>query len=182
MAVIRWQPAREVGSLQQEVNRLFGTFFDTQAGAGSAVARRWVPAMDLIEEGEEYVLRADLPGLSEQDVQVEVHDDVLSISGERKSEHEERRDGYRRIERSSGSFSRSLRLPEGVDTDGIQANFEHGVLELRVPKPARRKPHRVAISVGGKPAAQVDAAGEQAAGGAHLATASAGETEEGAGS
>lgn len=151
MAVIRWEPVREIGSLQQEVNRLFGSFFDTQAGVGNGVAaRRWIPAMDLVEEGEEYVLRADLPGVAESDIEIELDDDVLTISGERKSEHEEKRDGYRRIERSSGSFSRTLTVPEGIDPERIEARFENGVLEVRVPKPEQRKPRRVAISVGGK--------------------------------
>src|ERR1700742_1213297 len=133
MAIIRWEPAREINSLQQEVNRLFGTFFDTQAGAAGGLAgRRWIPAMDLVEEGQEYVLRADLPGIDEGDVKVELEDGVLTVSGERSSEHEEQREGYRRIERASGSFSRSLTLPDGVDPDGVQASFERGVLEVRV--------------------------------------------------
>ncbi|HUA75708.1 MAG TPA: Hsp20/alpha crystallin family protein [Solirubrobacteraceae bacterium] len=153
MAIIRWEPAREIGSLQQEVNRLFGTFFDTQAGAGGDGLRRWVPAMDLVEEGEDYVLRADLPGLSEDDVNVELEDNVLTVSGERKSEHEEKRDGYRRIERASGSFARSLTLPDGVDPERVKAHFEQGVLEVRVPKPEQRKPRRVKIGVGEQPAA-----------------------------
>jgi HSP20 family protein len=153
MAVIRWEPAREISSLQQEVNRLFGTFFDAPTGAGNGIgARRWIPAMDLVEEGEQYVLRADLPGVREEDVKVELDDDVLTISGERKSEHEERRDGYHRIERASGSFSRSLTVPDGVDPERVQARFENGVLEVRVPKPEQRKPRRVAISVGDRPA------------------------------
>jgi len=131
------------------MNRLFGTVFDTQAG-GDGGARRWIPAMDLVEQGEEYVLRADLPGVGEDDVSVELEDNVLTISGERKSEHEEQGDGFRRIERSSGSFSRSLTLPEGIDAEQIRARFEQGVLEVRVPKPEQRKPRRVAIDVGGK--------------------------------
>lgn len=153
MAIIRWEPAREIGSLQQEVNRLFGTFFDTQAGAGNGGLRRWIPAMDLVEEDEDYVLRADLPGLGERDVNVELEDNVLRISGERKSEHEEQRDGYRRIERASGSFARSLTLPDGVDPERVKARFEHGVLEVRVPKPEQRKARRVTIDVGEQPAA-----------------------------
>ncbi len=152
MAIIRWEPAREINSLQQEVNRLFGTFFDTQAGVANGSLRRWIPAMDLVEEGDEFVLRADLPGLGEDDVNVELEGDVLTISGERKSEHSEQHEGYRRIERASGSFSRSLTLPEGIDPDSVKARFEQGVLEVRVPKPEQRKPRRVAISVGGKPA------------------------------
>jgi len=150
MAIIRWEPARELQSIQQEMNRLFGTFFDSPAGAGDGGAlRRWIPAMDLIEEDDRYVLRADLPGVREDEVHVELEDNVLTISGERKSEHEERKEGLYRLERASGSFSRSLTLPEGIDPDSIQARFDKGVLEVRVPKREQRKPRRVAISVGG---------------------------------
>jgi HSP20 family protein len=131
------------------MNRLFGTFFDSPTGAGNGGARRWIPAMDLVEEKDHYVLRADLPGLSEQDVNVELEDNVLTISGERKSEHEERKEGFYRVERASGTFARSLTLPQGVDHDSIQARFDKGVLEVRVPKPEEHKPRRVAISVGG---------------------------------
>jgi HSP20 family protein len=148
MALIRWEPARELASIQQEMNRLFGTVFDSPTGAGNGGSRRWIPAMDLLEEGDHYVLRADLPGVNEDDVKVELEDNVLTISGERKSEHEERKQGYYRVERASGAFSRSLTLPEGIDPDGIQARFQKGVLEVRVPKPEERKPRRVEINVG----------------------------------
>src|SRR2546422_5619487 len=149
MALVRWERARELYWVQHELNRLFGTLFDSPTGAGRRGAlRRWIPAIDLVEEGEQYVLRADLPGLSEDEVKVEVQDNVLTISGERKSEREQRKGGYYRVERASGAFSRSLALPEGVDEDGIEAHFDKGVLEVRVPKPEQRKPRRVAISVG----------------------------------
>src|SRR6516162_4629510 len=147
MALIRWEPALELQTIQQEMNRLFGSFFDPQSGV-EVGGRRWVPATDLVEEGDHYVLRADVPGVSEDDVKVELEDDVLTISGERKSEHEQRDNGYRRIERAWGRFARSLTLPEGVDADGIKARFENGVLEVTIPKPAERKPRRVAIEVG----------------------------------
>jgi HSP20 family protein len=149
MALIRWEPARELQSIQQEMNRLFGTFLDPQSGVEGG-GRRWVPATDLVEEGDHYVLRADVPGVSEDDVKVELEDNVLTISGERKSEHEQRKNGYYRIERASGRFARSLTLPEGVDAGSIKARFENGVLEVSIPKPAERKPHRVAIDVGEK--------------------------------
>jgi HSP20 family protein len=147
MALIRWEPARELATIQQEMNRLFGTVFDNPAGGNDSIARRWIPAMDLVEEDGRYVLRADLPGLAEQDVSVEFDDNVLTISGERKSEQEDRKHGYYRIERASGSFSRSLTLPVGVDPASIQARFDNGVLEVTVPKPEERKPRRVAINV-----------------------------------
>ena len=147
MALVRWEPLRELNTIQGEVNRLFNTFFDTPVTAG--VARRWLPAMDLVEGADHFVLRADLPGLSEEDVAIEVEDGVLTVSGERKAEHEENDEGYHRVERAYGSFSRSLTLPEGVDPDAVEASFDRGVLEVRIPKPEQRKPRKVAISVGG---------------------------------
>jgi HSP20 family protein len=151
MALIRWEPVRELSTVQNEMNRLFNTFFDSRTpshGAGRAVARRWTPALDVVENDEHFVLRADLPGLSENDVKIEVEDNVLTISGERKSEHEQTSKGYYRVERSFGSFSRSLTLPEGVDADAIQASFDNGVLEIQIPKPEQPKPRKVQISVG----------------------------------
>jgi HSP20 family protein len=150
MALVRWEPVRELSSLQQEMNRLFNGFFDTPRAAGGNGVARFIPAMDLVETDDHFVLRADLPGLREADVKIELEDNVLSISGERKSDHEERKDGYYRIERSFGAFSRSLTLPEGVNAEAIEAGFENGVLEVKIPKPEQRKPHRVTIGVGGK--------------------------------
>ncbi len=152
MALIRWEPV--------PVNRLFNSLFDTPtAGFGSAW-RSWIPAVDIVETDSDYVLRADLPGLTEQDVNVELHNDVLTISGERKSEHEERKQGYYRVERSSGSFRRSVRLPEGVTPESVKATFERGVLEVTVPKPEQQGPHKVEITAGdgdNAPVAEVEA-------------------------
>ena len=150
MAIIRWEPARELQTVQNEMNRLFGTFFDTTPpGNGRrASLRSWIPAMDVSESDNEYVLKADLPGLTEGDVNVELDDNVLRISGERKSEHEQRKNGYHRVERAFGRFSRSLRLPEGVSAEGIQATFDNGVLEVHIQKPEQHKPQKVSISVG----------------------------------
>lgn len=148
MALVRWEPVRELNTIQGEINRLFNSFFDTSVGAGEGVGRRWLPAMDLVEADDHYVLRADLPGLSHDDVKIEVEDNVLTVSGERKAEHEQREEGYHRLERSYGSFSRSLTLPQGVDPEALQATFDRGVLEVRIPKPEERKPRRVAIKVG----------------------------------
>ena len=152
MALIRWEPVRELNTLQSEMNRLFNTIFDTPVPNETAGVRRWIPAMDLVETDNDFVLRADLPGVAEGDVNIELEDNVLTVSGERKSEHEERQEGYYRVERAGGSFSRSLALPEGVDADAIRASFENGVLEIHIPKPEERKPRKVAISVaGGEP-------------------------------
>jgi HSP20 family protein len=104
--------------------------------------------MDLVETEADLVLRADLPGLTRDDVQIEIKDGALTVSGERKSEHEDKAEGYHRVERTFGSFARSMTLPEGVDADSVTADFADGVLEIRVPKPAERKPHRVEIGAG----------------------------------
>jgi HSP20 family protein len=157
MALIRWEPARELSTIQGEMNRLFNSFFDAPHSTGNGHAR-WIPAMDLVEQDNEFVLRADLPGLSEDDVNVEVEDNVLTVSGQRKSEHQERKDGYFRIERSSGSFRRSVTLPEGVEPSAVKANFDRGVLEIRIPKPEQRKPQKVAIAVGGGESRSIEGA------------------------
>src|SRR5688572_4000802 len=146
MALVRFEPAREIESLQSDMNRLFDGFFGPRSN-GSGV-RRWLPAMDLVEAENHLVLRADLPGVNEDDVAIEIRDGVLTISGERRAEHEDKREGYHRVERAFGRFSRSLTLPKGVDADAVTANFERGVLEVRVPKPEERKPKRVEISRG----------------------------------
>jgi HSP20 family protein len=151
MAIVRWEPLREFSTLQNEMNRLFNTVFDSPAPAGNGGLRRWMPAMDLVESGDHFVLRADLPGLAEEDVTIEVEDRVLTISGERKAEHEVNKDGYHRIERAFGTFSRSLTLPEGIDADAVQATFDRGVLEVRIPKPEERKPRKISIGAGNAP-------------------------------
>src|SRR5512132_1961298 len=125
----------------RESDRVFDAFF-----GHTEQARRWVPPIDLVEAEDRFLLKADLPGLSEGDVNIEVQDGTLTISGERKAEHEEHEKGWYRIERSFGRFSRSLTLPDGVDTDRIAASFEDGVLAVRIPKPEERKPRRIEIS------------------------------------
>jgi HSP20 family protein len=149
MTIVRWEPLRELSSLQSEMNRLFNTAFDAPSGSSGPVTRRWVPAMDLVESGDQFVLRADLPGMSEEDIQIELEDGTLTVSGERKAEHEQREEGFHRVERSFGAFSRSLTLPKGIDGDAVSASFDRGVLEIRIPKPEERKPRRISIAANG---------------------------------
>ena len=157
MALIRWEPVRELGTIQSDMSRLFTSFFDTPTTANGRTFRRWVPAMDLVETDGAFVLKADLPGLSESDVNIEVEENVLTISGERKSEHQDRKAGYYRVERSYGSFRRSLTLPEGVEAEAVKATFANGVLEVTVPKPAQQAPRKVQITVAGAPAGETQA-------------------------
>jgi HSP20 family protein len=156
MAMIRWEPIAELSTIQNEMNRLFSTFSDQPlpTGGGGVPARRWIPAMDLVETEDHYVLRADLPGLSDEDVNVQLQDNVLAISGERKAEHETQQEGYYRLERAFGGFSRSLTLPHGVDPDAVQAHFDLGVLEIRIPKPEQKKPRQVQIKLAARGTAE----------------------------
>lgn len=148
MALIRWEPVAELNTIQNEMNRLFNTFFEQpdQTGRGHDAMRRWLPPMDLVETADHYILRADLPGLADGDVNVQLEDNVLTISGERKAEPEQQ-EGYHRLERSFGAFSRSLMLPDGVDPDGVQAGFDRGVLEIRIAKPEQKRPRTVQITL-----------------------------------
>jgi HSP20 family protein len=123
-----------------------GTLEQFLEDRGGGASGRWIPAMDLVEGDGNLVLRADLPGIREDDLSIEIRAGVLTISGERRAEHEERGEGFHRVERSFGSFSRSLSLPEGVDPTKVAATFEDGVLEVRVPKPEETKPTQVKIT------------------------------------
>ncbi len=147
MALVRWEPVT--------MNRLFNNLFDTPTGAAAA-SRRWIPAMDLAETKDAYVLRADLPGLAPEDVKIELENRVLTVSGERKAEQRSEESGWVRVERSFGAFRRSLTLPAGVDAAAITAGFDNGVLTVTVPKPEQAKPHRVEIAVEGKETPQVE--------------------------
>jgi len=138
----------------EEMDRLFEDFGFGRGWLTPAIERGigeglWAPQVEMFERDGQLVVRADLPGLTEADVNIELEDSVLTVSGERKAEHEERKEGYYRVERASGNFSRSLTLPEGIDPEKVQASFEHGVLEVRIPKPEQRKPRKVTISAGG---------------------------------
>jgi HSP20 family protein len=129
-----------------DFNRLFNSLWEQQPAA----SQRWMPAMDLVETEDHYLLKADLPGMGQDDVAIEFNDGTLSISGERTAEYERKEKGFFRLERSFGKFSRSLTLPDGIDPDRIDASFRDGVLEVTIPKPEQRKPRRIAVSGNGK--------------------------------
>lgn len=160
MALVHWQPSRDFGSLQQEVNRVFASFFDPPA---AGVPTRWTPAMDLHDSGDAFVLSADLPGVSEEDIAIDVEGDMLSVSGSRTLDRRSDEGGTIRTERGFGSFQRRLTLPEGVDPERIEASFDRGVLEVRIPKPEQARPRRVSIQIGDRPKT-LDAADEHASG------------------
>lgn len=145
--LVRWDPFREIASLQNDLARFAGAFRDPSGNGGD---RTWVPALDVWETADELVYAFDLPGIPEDRIEIEFDDGVLSVSAEREREDEVQRDAFYRFERRIGSFARAISLPQGVTEDGITATHKNGVLEVRVRKPEEAKPRRIEIGVNGK--------------------------------
>lgn len=143
--ITRRDPFRNVSSLQEQVNRLFESSFSHQGDQSTLTA--WAPAVDVYETENELVIKADLPEISEKDLDVRVENNTMTIRGERKFEQKVREDNYLRMERAYGSFSRSFSLPNTVNTEQIQAEYKDGVLTVTLPKRAESKPKQVKISV-----------------------------------
>jgi HSP20 family protein len=131
--------------MQREFDRLFNDFFPTTTSEGQA-KRSWVPSVDLSETKDAYKVHLDVPGIAKEDLSINYHDGVLTVSGERKSEEKTEDTNYVRLERSFGSFYRSFNLPSAVKADAIQANYKDGVLDIEVPKADEVKPLRIKVS------------------------------------
>jgi HSP20 family protein len=148
MALVRWEPFRELAALQNEMGRWM-----SQLGGmpqpGNGQSSTWLPAVDVWETDSELVLSFDLPGIPEDKIAVELDDNVLTVSGARERSQEHSSDRFYRFERRFGSFSRSVTLPTGVSEDAINAAYKDGVLEVRVPKPEEQKPKRIQIGTQG---------------------------------
>ena len=139
-----FDPWREMVELQRSINQLF----NTGRTAGDDVAlSAWTPAVDIFESENDYVIKLELPEVGRDDVKVNLHDQTLTISGERKIENEDKRDGYHRIERSYGQFYRSFTLPPNVNAESINAQFKDGVLRLTLPKREEAKPKQIEVKV-----------------------------------
>lgn len=145
MAIIRWDPFREMVTLREKMNRLFEDAVSSRGEEKDIVASSWTPAVDIYETEDEIVLTAELPGLADKEVEIKLEDNTLTIKGERKFEKETKEENYHRIERAYGSFYRSFSLPHYVDQENIKAEHTHGVLKVRMPKKAESKPRNVKI-------------------------------------
>lgn len=142
MTISRWYPIREVASLQDRVNHLFQDF----AGDNQTVtAASYAPAVDVFENAEKVVLKLDVPGIKESDLDIRVENNTLSVRGERKFEAEEKEENFHRIERRYGSFYRSFSLPTTVDTENVAASYDAGVLKLELKKKASAQPRQIKI-------------------------------------
>ena len=141
--LVRWEPFRELGTLQSELSRLMNGMNE---GNGRSAVQTWVPALDVWETPTEVVYAFDLPGIREEKISLEVKDETLTISAEREKIDETSENGFYRFERRYGTFARAVGLPQGVDQDTISARYEDGVLEVRVPKPEEQKPKKIELS------------------------------------
>lgn len=151
-AVARFDPFRDITTLRDEMNRLFNRATGDGVSSGSA----WTPAVDIFDTDQAIVLRAELPGLTPDDIDIEIDDNVLSLKGERRFEETVQEGRYYRLERAYGHFQRNVTLPQGVKADEISASFDNGVLSVRVPKADEVRPRKIAVAAGA-PAATVEA-------------------------
>jgi HSP20 family protein len=150
MAFRTWDQFGDVGALQRDVSEFFNRMFTPQSGtrAGDGPRVAMVPPIDAYRTDEEVVVTMELPGFTPDDVDIEVENAVLTVSGQRARTADVPEENWLRRERPVGEFSRTFTLPEGTDPNKIRADFAHGVLELRIPQPEERKPHRIRISAG----------------------------------
>lgn len=145
----RWSPLKELEEMEKRLSTLFGRAPASTAGdkkEAIAVAE-WSPLVDITEDEKEYLVKAELPEMKKEEIKINVHDDVLSISGERKYEKEEKGKKYHRVERAYGSFMRSFTLPEDADGSKVSAEYKDGVLRVHLPKSEKAKPKAVEIKV-----------------------------------
>lgn len=149
-SITRWDPFRELDDLQNRLNTMFGRSPVKKEGEKqeALTVADWAPLVDIAEDDKEYLIKAEVPGMNKEGIKVGVQDDVLTISGERKYEKEEKDKKFHRIERAYGSFARSFTLPEDSDGEKITAEFKDGILNVRLPKTAKVKPKQVEVKVG----------------------------------
>jgi HSP20 family protein len=141
MAVVRWDPTRELASMEVDrLNRMFSHFFEP-------LNRTWSPAVDIVEMDDQVVLKAELPDMKREDISITFENSTLTIRGERKLDETVKRENYQRLERFYGQFSRSFTLPATIDASGITASYKDGVLTIRLPQREEAKPKQIEVAV-----------------------------------
>jgi HSP20 family protein len=158
----RWEPFRGAATLQEQVNRLFGSALERASEESNLTT--WAPAVDIYETEHELVVKADLPEVDPKDLDIRVENNLLTIRGERKFEKKVNEDNYLRVERAYGSFSRSFSLANTVNSEAIKADYQNGVLTLTIPKREEAKPKQIKVNVGtnaGTPGVAAAAAGSK---------------------
>ena len=147
MELVRWEQVEGVNRIQSRINELFEDALGRTRAQQSAAAGVWYPPVDILESKDSYLIRAELPGMRNEDLKTEVNDGLLTLSGERKLEEPASGVEYHRVERVTGKFSRSFHVPQTVNPDGIKATYKDGILEVQVPKADEAKPRQIAISL-----------------------------------
>jgi HSP20 family protein len=145
MDLMEWKPFREVTRLRREMDRLWDDYFGAGRRGLRPLEAEWAPAVDVSETAEEVVVKAEVPGMEAKDIDISLSGDILTIKGEKKSEREETKENYHLVERSYGSFSRSLKLPAAVVVDKIEASYHKGVLTISCPKKEEVKPKTIEV-------------------------------------
>ena len=146
MAIVRYDPFRDLRTLQEEVNRLFSTNL-TRAFDDEGISRgAWAPSVDIYENKDQIVLEAELPGMKQEDFDLSIENNVLTLRGERRFEKTDETDNYHRVERSYGAFTRSFTLPQTVSAEGATAEYNNGVLRVTLPKREETKARRIQVS------------------------------------
>jgi len=145
MAIIRWDPFKDMMTLREKMNRLFEDAVTGKGEEKELISSSWVPAVDIYEKDNELILTVEVPGINEKDIEISIEDNTLSIRGERKFEKETKEESFHRIERSYGSFFRSFSLPGNIDQEKIQAEHENGILRVTMPKKAELKPKIIKV-------------------------------------
>ena len=146
MAITRWDPFRDVLALQNRVNSLFRDFNDN--GEGALTTASFVPAVDIYEDSKKVVLKLEVPGMEEKDLDIRVENNTLTVKGERKFEKDEKEENFHRIERRYGTFYRSFTLPSTVDTENVQASYNAGILKLNLNKKPEAQPKQIKVNFG----------------------------------
>jgi len=146
--ITEWKPFREVSRLRREMDRLWEDYFGPGRRALQPFAEAWLPALDVSETGDKVTVKAEVPGMEAKDIEISMVGDTLTIKGEKKAEKEEKEESYHLVERSYGSFVRSIRMPAPVNADKIEASYKNGVLTVTCPKKEEVKPKAIEIKTG----------------------------------
>lgn len=148
MAIVKYNPLRELRTMQEQMDRLLNLSWGNPDFPGEDIKEGvWQPAVDIYETAESIVIKAELPDVDQKDIDVRIEDNTLTIKGERKHESEVKKENYHRIERYFGSFQRSFKLPATVNQEGVSANCEKGVLTVTLPKKEEVKPKQISVEV-----------------------------------
>lgn len=158
MAVTRWYPFRDVISFQDQINSLFRGFNETE---GTLTTPGFVPAVDIYEDDKKVVLKLEVPGMEEKNLDIQVEKNILTVKGERKFENDEKEENFRRIERRYGSFLRTFTLPTTVDSENVQATYSAGILKLELGKKPEAQPKQIKVNIGGQ--SKIEAKNEETA-------------------